>query len=51
MSRDKLVSTQNILETPIEYDIEGLKPQKSDASKLICAVRNFYRHQDAIEQI
>ena len=44
LAKDKIISSQNILKVPIEYEIGHLKPQKSDASKLICAVRNFYKH-------
>ena len=49
LAKDKMTISQNILKVPIEYNIGHLKPQKSDATKLICAVRNFYKHQEAIE--
>ena len=44
MAKDRLVSSHNILKVPIEYEIGSLKPQQADATKLICAVRNFYKH-------
>jgi len=42
LSKDSLISSQNILKIPIEYDIQGLKRKTQDATKLFCAVRNFY---------
>ena len=51
LSKDTLVSLENFLKTPIEYDVDHFKMQKSDTSKLICAVRNFYRHQDSLNEI
>ena len=45
LSKDKLVSSQNVLKTPIEYNLDQFKMQKSDATKLFCAVRNYYKHQ------
>ena len=51
IAKEKMVSLQNFLKTPIEYDVDEFKMQKQDASKLICAVRNYYRHQEALEDI
>ena len=49
LSNDRLVSSNNVLKVPIEYDIQKFKRQKSDASKLICVVRNFYKQREAMD--
>ena len=46
-----MTSSHNILKVPIQYNIGRLKQKKQDPSKLVCAVRNFYDHQEAIETV
>ena len=49
MSKDRFVSKNNLLKIPIEYNVDSFKKRKSDATKLICAVRNFYKHQNLVD--
>ena len=51
LSKDRLVSSRNILQVPIEYDIQGLKRKTQDATKLFCAIRNFYEHQETMDKL
>lgn len=44
LCKERLVSSQNVLKIPIEYNLDQFKMQRSDATKLFCAVRNYYKH-------
>ena len=50
VAKNEFESSENILEVPITYDLNGLKVRKSDANKLLLAVRNFHRDGERLEQ-
>ena len=50
LNKETIVSRENILGMPIEFDISMLKRKHSDASKLINAVRKYYGDESSIEQ-
>ena len=49
VAKNEFESSENILEVPITYDLNGLKVRKSDANKLLVAVRNFHRDGERLE--
>ena len=49
VAKNEFESSENILEVPITYDLNGLKVRKSDANKLLLAVRNFHRDGERLE--
>ena len=50
VAKDKFQSSENILEVPVTYDLNGLKVQKSDANKLLMAIQNYYRDGERLDQ-
>lgn len=49
MAKDNMISYKNVLEVPINYDLDFLKCKKQDASKLFSAIKKFYKGNETMD--